>query len=214
MDDWTELADLLRRRGTALRGNEPLDRQIQARFAGRRAILALDSSGFTRRVRQHGIVPYLALVVRMRDMAAEIARRFGADQVWAYADNYFCSFPAGAAPALDAALEIHRAMQERNQGAPPEEHLRVCIAVGVGELLQAGSEGVFGDEMNVTCRLAEDVAGPDETLVTCSAFAELRDRSDVAFEKRELDISGVHFDYYAATPVPDVHSPPLASGGC
>jgi class 3 adenylate cyclase len=61
-----------------------------------------------------------------------------------------------------------------------------------------GEENIYGDEMNVASKLGEDVAEPNEILVTESAFNEAGDElSDLNPDKRSIKVSGVDLTYYA-----------------
>ena len=55
----------------------------------------------------------------------------------------------------------------------PERHLHGSIGIGYGDTLVIGDEDLFGSEMNVACKLGEDIAGLDEILITTAAYTAL-----------------------------------------
>jgi adenylate cyclase len=79
------------------------------------------------------------------------------------------------------------------------EYFRVCAGIGYGELLMAGREGLYGDEMNRASRLGEDTANPREILLTEEAFANLDNSLVEGFSKNSLDKSGTVLIYYCLT---------------
>ena len=88
------------------------------------------------------------------------------------ADDIFAIF-SEPAQALEAALDILRAFTAINNVLPPERHLHGSIGIGFGDTLVIGDEDLFGSEMNVACKLGEDIAETDEILLTDAAYAAL-----------------------------------------
>ncbi|MEM7294546.1 MAG: adenylate/guanylate cyclase domain-containing protein, partial [Pseudomonadota bacterium] len=98
--------------------------------------------------------------------------------------------------ALDAAFAINRTLQESPVSLTDEENFRVCIGIGYGEVLNAGHEGCFGNEVNVASKLGEDTADPGEILLTESAYNALSDEQRAHFSARKIDVSGVAIAYF------------------
>ena len=76
------------------------------------------------------------------------------------------------------------------------EDFRVCIGIGFGEVLDAGHEGCFGNEVNVASKLGEDTAEPGEILLTQSAYETIEPTRQSLFTARSLEVSGVSIQYY------------------
>jgi class 3 adenylate cyclase len=169
---------------------EAIDRRVWERHGTVRAMLALDSSGMTRVTRSKGIVHFLSRYFEMRDIAQPILTRHGCLAWRSFADNMFSEFP-NADVALTAALEIHAAIHEHGIMLTEQEPYRVCIAVGHGRVLDNGALGVLGDEMNIVAKLAEDFAGPGQTLLTEAGYASLTQHPKLRVEKTEFVISKV-----------------------
>ena len=168
-----ELGKLLARRGIGTQETEELERMIRSRFESRCGLLVLDSSGFSRRTKEEGIIHFLALLDDLRRRLQPILESNGAITFWAEADNIYAVFP-DAASAVNSALAMQANVAIANAGRAEGSRLEVCIGVGWGDVLLIGDEDVFGDEMNLASKLGEDVAGPGEVLVTASAWEAVR----------------------------------------
>src|SRR5262249_28293286 len=105
------------------------------------------------------------------------------------ADDLFALFPDAAA-ALGCAVEIQEHVRVANEVLPTAEELYVAIGVGYGSVLLIGPDDVYGDEMNLACKLGEDVAERGEVLATQAARAALGDGRGT-FEEPNLSVSGL-----------------------
>jgi class 3 adenylate cyclase len=150
---------------------DQIDRELIATFQRRRAILALDMCGFSRLTHAHGTLFYLAMIVQMEEAATPPVLNNRGRVVKQEADNLFAVFDAPA-DALEAALDIILAIRAVNSVVPSERDIAVSIGIGYGDVLDLGDD-LFGDEMNVACRLGEDLAGHNEVLLTAAAHAAL-----------------------------------------
>jgi class 3 adenylate cyclase len=194
--EWARLESYLRARGTAPEGNIEIEREMFERYQDDCAVLVLDSSGFTRITKKHGIIHFLSLVVAMRDIVREIFDRHEAISHWPHCDNMFGVFPS-AKLAVQSAVAIQRAVAVENATRPEASRLEVCVAVGKGRLLRIGCEDIYGDEMNVASKLGEDVAEKGEILLSEAAHAEIENQADgLKAEEFETRVSGVTIPYY------------------
>jgi len=194
--EWARLENYLRARGTAPEGNIQIEREMYERYQDDCAVLVLDSSGFTRITKSHGIIHFLSLVVAMRDIVRPIFERHEAISHWPHCDNMFGVFPS-AKLAVQSAVAIQRAVAAENGRRPEESRLLVCIAVGKGRLLRIGSEDIYGDEMNVASKLGEDVAESGEILLSEAAHAEIEPQvAGLRAETAATRVSGVDISYY------------------
>ncbi len=69
------------------------------------------------------------------------------------------------------------------------------MGIGYGEVLVVDNETPYGDEMNLACKLGEDLARRGEVLLTPSAYAALQSPPWV-FEPASFSISGIEFTAY------------------
>lgn len=187
--------ELLRKRGVELRPDDQVEKEIRERYEQHCAVLILDSSGFTRLTRKHGIVHYLALVADMKQRVEGLFDRHDAWFCWFEADNAYGVF-ATAQKALRCGLAIQFETGRVNSRRPEVSSLEVCIGIGSGELLRIGDENVFGSQMNLASKLGEDVAGPGEILLTRQAWEEVGDSiGGLTVEERSVTVGGVEIPY-------------------
>jgi len=179
---------------------EHLDRHVWEKHGTTCAMLALDGSGMTRVSRSHGIVHFLARYQEMRAIAVVALERHRCRAWRGFADNLFAEFD-DTDTALRAALEIHGALAEHALMLTDGEPYLVCIGIGHGRVLRNGNAGVMGDEMNLTAKLAEDIAAGGETLLTEAAYQTLQaGRVGVTVQKKQDRISRVDVTYFAVKP--------------
>jgi class 3 adenylate cyclase len=167
---------------------------IEREFGEIRALLVLDMTGFSRCTQDNGIVCFLLMIREMKRLAVPAIRAAGGLLVKAEADNLYCMF-GDVDEAVTAAREILRLLQEANEGDPEHRHLGACIGIGFGPILNVDERDVFGHEVNLACKLGEDVAKAGEILLTASAN-ERALGFGMATERRKASLSRLNFDYY------------------
>ena len=171
-------------------------RQIEQEFTQRRAILVLDMSGFSRTTQVHGVVAFLIMIHQMRLLAEPTIARFGGELLKAEADNLYCLFDTPDA-AVSAAREVIRQLSTVNVLLPATRRLYASIGIGYGDILVLKGEDMFGDEVNLTSKLGEDVAQGGMVLLTQSARAALDPA--VATSEEHASISGLALVYHVLT---------------
>jgi adenylate cyclase len=158
------------------------------------AILCLDPTGFTRTVSKYGILHYLRLIKQMRDLAPPIMQTYGALKWKAKADNLYACF-AHPNQALSAAIALKTAVADAKIMLDETEPFGVCIGIGYGKMLDAGDDGVYGDEVNLAYKLGEDVAESGEILLTQKSYEQVH-LSAQRFESCTVKVSGNSIPYY------------------
>ncbi|NJN72416.1 MAG: adenylate/guanylate cyclase domain-containing protein [Limnothrix sp. RL_2_0] len=136
------------------------------------AILVLDMCGFSRLSVQYGIIHFLAMIHQMEQASCPAIAGNGGQVIKQEADNLFAIFPRPD-QALEAALDIFRAFEAMNEVSPAERNIYGSIGIGYGKTLVIGEKDLFGAEMNITCKLGEDLAGQMEILLTPDAYTAL-----------------------------------------
>jgi class 3 adenylate cyclase len=172
-----------------------IDREIQARFGQRQAVLVLDMCGFSRLTMRYGIIHFLAMIRRMRVIVQPLVERAGGRVVKTEADNLFAAFPA-VPRALHAAQRITAEVDRRNAVLPADWDLHVGMGIGYGDLLVIGRGDFFGGELNLASKLGEDVAGPHEVLVTEAAAAAAGKRWRSRLRPRRARVGGVTVTFH------------------
>jgi class 3 adenylate cyclase len=169
---------------------QEIDAQIHEEFCKEVAVVVIDSCGFSRTVRQHGIVNFLARLERLERMIAPMIDAHGGRLLRAEADNLFALF-GDADSAVEFAAEVQRNVGIANDPLPAASEIYVAIGVGFGRMLLIDDNDVFGDEMNVACKLGEDLAEQGEVLLTADAFKALKKAASWTFESSSVRISGL-----------------------
>jgi adenylate cyclase len=169
--------------------------EIGERFRRPVAILVLDSCGFTRTVRAMGIIHFLALLERLERLARPIIERSGGRLLKREADNIFAVFPDVPA-AMGCAEQILDYVAMANEILPSDDEIDVSLGIGYGDALLIGEDDLYGDEMNLACKLGEDLANGHELLLTTAAHETLADNPRWQFEPAEFSISGLNLRAY------------------
>jgi adenylate cyclase len=167
--------------------------EIEDAFGEDAAVLVLDMSGFSRTTRQHGIVRFLLMIFQMRILAQSAITGNGGSLVKSEADNLYCRFET-ADDALRAAMEIIERLETVNPLLPSERRLYASIGIGFGKILFIEDHDLFGDEVNLASKLAEDVAQGGEVLMTEAARASLV--ADVDAVDKTIGVSGLTLSYF------------------
>lgn len=170
--DRTALRQLLAQRNQSEGRHAAIDAAIEQQFVRTVAMLVLDMCGFSRITARHGIIHFLAMVHQMEQAARPAIAGNGGEVVKQEADNLFAVF-ARPEQALEAALDILRALDAMNSVQPAESQLLASVGIGYGPTLVVAGKDLFGHEMNMACKLGEDVAGPGEVLLTQAACRDL-----------------------------------------
>lgn len=169
-------------------------KNIESVFGQRKAVLTLDMSGFSRTTQQHGIIPFLLMIHQMQLICRPCIQEHNGTVIKGEADNLFCLFDA-VTDAVKASQEIITRLNAVNMILPADRQLYVAFGIGYGNILNIGNEDIFGDEMNLACKLGEDIAEKGEILLTTAARAELNG-SNIAMREGSISISGIGLNYY------------------
>ncbi|MFY9555002.1 MAG: adenylate/guanylate cyclase domain-containing protein [Blastocatellia bacterium] len=149
-----------------------IDQQVRDAFERVVAILVLDMIGFSRLTVQYGIVHYLAMIHQMYQAAQPAVRGNRGEVIKQEADNLYAIFDDPAS-ALESALDIFRAFDAINTVVPPDRDIYGSIGIGYGATLVIDNRDIFGSEVNIACKLGEDLAGKSEILLTPAAHSAL-----------------------------------------
>ncbi|MGH9851554.1 MAG: adenylate/guanylate cyclase domain-containing protein [Blastocatellia bacterium] len=168
---------------------------IENTFGQCKTVLVLDMSGFSRTTQQYGIISFLLMIHQMQMICIPCVEQSGGIVVKTDADNLFCLFDT-VADAVKASQEIITRLNAVNLVLPAERQLYVAFGIGYGKILNIGNEDIFGDEVNLACKLGEDIANKGEILLSFAAKAEL-DGSGIAMREEAISVSGISFTYYS-----------------
>jgi len=179
-------------------GIDPVSREeeIWQRYGETVAVLILDSSGFSRVSESHGIVHFLARLMRIRETATSIFESHHSKNIHFEADNVFAVFPS-VNDAIASALEIQEQIYAAEIMLTDTERYQVGIGIGYGQMLYSETlEGYFAEEMNAASKLGEDTANGGETLLTEAAYKSAESSLVSRFTRRTVEVGGMNLNYY------------------
>jgi adenylate cyclase len=199
--DERALAQLLAERArwayeTSAQGGRKLqetERRIRRRFERKVAIFVLDMSGFTRVTIERGILHYLMMIHRMRELCVPAIARHRGTLVKTEADNLFARFPTPK-HAVEASLDMFGRLSEANLETDDESDIQVSIGIGWGPTLVLEHD-MWGGEFNLASKLGEDIAGAGELLLTEAAHRAMRG-GPYDFLRRPLTVAGMPYTGY------------------
>ncbi|MBI2921459.1 MAG: adenylate/guanylate cyclase domain-containing protein [Planctomycetes bacterium] len=154
---------LARRAGARGKARETIDRRLRT-CERPGAILVTDYKNFSLFTELFGILHFLTLIARGERVLNPLVRKHGGHVLKWEADSLFAHFDT-ARQAVEAAVEMNRALTRRNAGRPEAEQLRLCCGVGFGPIFRCGHEA-YGAQVNRAAKLGEDLACEEQILVT------------------------------------------------
>lgn len=142
-------------------------------------ILVSDMSGFTKLTREHGLIHFASIIIRMRQICLPILHHYGACLVTTEADDFIAMFPTAKA-AVQAADGMMRTVNKYNNDLPAEKSHFALTLNGIG--VDFG-EGPLMDEHNKLCgptvstaySLGEDLCERGQILVSGRVKEELKE---------------------------------------
>ena len=145
------------------------------------AILAADVAGYTRLMNEDEEGTLAVLRAWRHDIAEPRIREARGRVVKATGDGFLAEF-ASVVDAVRCAVEMQRAMAERNTDVPDERRIEFRIGINLGDIV-AEDHDIFGDGVNIAARL-EALADPGGICVSRVVRDQIRDKLPYAFEDR------------------------------
>lgn len=137
----------------------------------KRAVVFTDTADFTVRTARDGILHFLMIFDRVVEGAENVVARTGGEVVKVEADSMLLRYD-DALSACKGVQELEKFLRGLNRQCPENEQMRFSYGIGFGDVLDL-DEDMFGLEVNLACKLGEDLARPGEALLTPSAAAAL-----------------------------------------
>ena len=189
-----EFKRLLQERSLQTERATEIDAAIYANFGVTRAVMVMDMTGFSRMTLSHGLIHFLTMIHRMNEVAQPVIERHGGLLVKFEADNVFAVFPT-VDQAVETAEDLINCLHAANSVLPDEMDMRGKFGIGHGEILLIEDTDFFGSEVNLASKLGENLAAPDEVLLTQAA--RLRVSSEATqFQLLTTTLSGMELSYY------------------
>lgn len=176
-----------------------IEERIWREYGVEKVVFILDMSGFSCIVRSHGIIHFLAMVRRMQLLTRPIVQAHGGQNLKYEADNLFATFDDVNA-AVDAAVMILNAFAEQNRATDDSFDIAVSIGIDKGLILLVPNRDMFGDAVNIACKLGEDLCPPGEILVSARSAATLNANPAWRSEERIFTVSDLTINAVALIP--------------
>ncbi|MCC6464666.1 MAG: adenylate/guanylate cyclase domain-containing protein [Planctomycetes bacterium] len=154
---------LLRDRAQAGSDKEAIDRHMWELYGETWAVMFTDLAGFSRATERFGITHFLQVIFESFRVYIPIVEEHDGVLLKVEGDSMLVLF-RHAKSALDCALAMQRAGDRYNRKRPLEERLLLSIGLGYGPVLKFGDQDVYGQEVNVACKLGEDIGEPGDIL--------------------------------------------------
>jgi len=143
------------------------------------AILAADVAGYSRLMGADDEGTLAALKALRRELYDPKIKEHRGRVVKTTGDGLLLEF-ASVVDAVRCAVEVQRAMAERNVDVPPDRRIEFRMGINLGDIIRDGRD-IYGDGVNIAARL-EALAEPGGICVSRVVHDQVRDKLDVAFE--------------------------------
>ena len=147
-----------------------IDRRIWNLFGEKWAVLYTDLAGFSRNVKEFGIIHFLQTIYESHRLLVPVIQ-FGNGILLKTEGDSLMVIYRSVDDAVRSAIAMQNRCRRHSENLPDEEKVLLCIGIGYGDLLRIGDQDVYGAEVNSACKLGEDTAKAHEILIS-SAVAE------------------------------------------
>jgi adenylate cyclase len=155
---------------------DAMKQPVQRRLA---AILAADVAGYSRLMGADEEGTLAALKAIRRELSDPKVKEHRGRIVKTTGDGLLIEF-GSVVDAVRCAVEVQRAMAERNADVPPNRRIELRIGINLGDIIKDGRD-IYGDGVNVAARL-EALAEPGGICVSRVVRDQVRDKLAFSFE--------------------------------
>jgi adenylate cyclase len=143
------------------------------------AILAADVAGYSRLMGADEEGTLARLKAHRKELIDPKIAEHRGRVVKTTGDGILIEFPS-VVDAVRCALDVQRAMAERNAAIPEEKRIEFRVGINLGDVI-SDSNDIHGDGVNIAARL-EGIAEPGGICISDSSYQQVRDKLDVPFE--------------------------------
>lgn len=140
------------------------------------AILAADVAGYSRLMEHDEVGTFARLKWLREELIEPVVARQGGRVVDLRGDGALIEFQSAVA-AVEAAVEIQRAMQDRDTDLPEAERVRLRVGINLGEVIVDGG-AIYGDGVNVAARI-ESLCEPGGVWMSRAVHNEVKGKLDL-----------------------------------
>jgi TolB-like protein/Tfp pilus assembly protein PilF len=150
--------------------------RVQRRLA---AILAADMVGYSRLMGADEEGTISRQKAHRAELIDPVITSHGGRIVKTMGDGLLVEFPS-VVDAVKCAVEVQRAMSEREANVPEDRRIQYRIGINLGDIVIDGDD-ILGDGVNVAARL-EGEANAGGICISAKVFEEIGNKLDVEFE--------------------------------
>ena len=148
---------------------DSIERELWQRYGETITVLIVDMSGYSRRVREHGLVHYLSMIRRLQLTVEPIVENCGGSIFKFEADNADARFESPV-QAIRASVALNMALDSANILTPEELDVHVSCGIDHGECLVRDASHIHGYPVIRASKLGEDLGKPGQILITQEAM--------------------------------------------
>jgi len=182
-----------RLRGRTKKNADVMDRDIEDECVSEVTVMMCDSSGFTRRTHEYGILHFLTVMTIVYDLVEPIVAKKGGTVISRGADNLLAIFE-DPTKGVEAAIGMQRLLAKLNEGKTDRDQFQLCMGFHHGSILRL-KDAIFGDKVNIAAKLGEDLASAEEILVTGEVARRLGPKIKRSYA-RSVDLGGKTFELH------------------
>lgn len=151
----------------AQRGSDrsAIDAQIWDLYGETWAVMFTDLAGFSRHVASFGVTHFLQVIYESFRTHIPIIEQHSGLLLKVEGDSMMVLFRRPL-KALECAVAMQQASHAYNKDRDDAEKLLLSIGLGYGKVLKFGDQDVYGSEVNVACKLGEDLGR--HWMIQCS----------------------------------------------
>ena len=150
--------------------------RVERRLA---AVLAADVAGYSRLMGADEEGTLAALKACRRELIDPKIAEHRGRMVKTTGDGALVEF-ASAVDATRCAVEIQRAMAERNAVIPEDRRIEFRIGINVGDII-IDQEDIYGDGVNIASRL-EGIANPGQVYISSGIYEQVKNKLVCGYE--------------------------------
>jgi class 3 adenylate cyclase len=173
---------------------EVIRQSIWDGFGTEGAVFISDMASFSSTSRKVGVCHFLKLIHRTRQIIEPLVEsnngtllKFDADNCYAFFEN--------TDDAIKASFEINAAIFKSNVSFDLAEQIYLSVGIDFGRLLLVGDTDFFGDPVNTSSKLGEDLAVRAEVLITERAIRYSSFEVPELAERMVARISDIEIQY-------------------
>jgi adenylate cyclase len=143
------------------------------------AILAADAVGYSRLVGQNETATLEQFSAHLNELFLPKVKARDGRVIKTMGDGVLVEFPS-VVEALECAIDIQRAMAERNANLSPDQRMDFRIGINSGDVVSENDD-IFGEGVNIAARI-ESLAQPGGISISARVYDDVHNRVDTAFE--------------------------------